>query len=169
MSGGAQRPPSRTMVEEAYRKHGATVLRRARAILGDEAEAKEVLQDVFKSLLEGSTPFEQRSALTTWLYAITTNACLTRMRNRRTRQRLMDERQESFMGPVPPQDAERWAQLRQLLERLPEHLGVIAIHYFLDEMTQQEIARLVGCSRSQVGNLIKEITMLTHQAEGVAS
>ncbi len=169
MSGGASRPPSRTMVEEAYRKHGSTVLRRARALLGDDVEAKEVLQDVFMSMLEGKTTFEERSAITTWLYAVTTNACLTRMRNRRTRQRLMDERRATSMGGAHPGDAERWAQLRQLLARLPENLSVVAVHYFLDEMTQEEIARLVGCSRSQVGNLVKEITMLTNQAEGVAS
>jgi RNA polymerase sigma factor (sigma-70 family) len=166
---GASRPPSMTMVEETYRKHGPTVLRRARALLGDETEAKEVLQDVFKSMLEGSTPFEERSAITTWLYAVTTNACLTRMRNRRTRQRLLDEGRESHVQAVHPGDAERWAELRQLLSRLPENLGVVAVHYYLDEMTQEEIGRLIGCSRSQVGNLVKEITMLTNQAEGVAS
>lgn len=169
MPTSAMRPPDRKMVEQLYRQHGHVVLRRARALLREEQEAQEVLQEVFMSLVDRPDQFEQRSSVTTWLYAVTTNACLTRLRNGRTRQRLLDER-GAVLAPGPTGgDAERWAQVRQLLASLPAELEAVAVHYYLDEMTQQEIAEQLGCSRSQVGNLLGEIAAHTRRAEGVAS
>jgi RNA polymerase sigma-70 factor (ECF subfamily) len=169
MDASARRPLDRKVVEQHYREHGHMVLRRARALLREEQDAREVLQEVFMSLLDRPEQFEQRSSITTWLYVVTTNACLTRMRNQRTRQRLVDERADTLVPGPPGSDAERWAQVRQLLAKLPEELAAVAVHYFLDEMTQQEIAELIGCSRSQVGKLLDRIAVHTQGAAGAAS
>lgn len=78
-------------IEAAYRAHGHLVLRRARTLLGSDAEAQEVLQEVFMTLLDEPDAYGGRSSMTTWLYRVTTNMCLNRMRNARNRQRLLDE------------------------------------------------------------------------------
>lgn len=167
MPPGAARPFDPKAVDELYRQHGHVVLRRARCLLHEEQEAQEILQEVFVSLLARPEQFGQRSNFTTWLYAVTTNACLTRMRNHRTRQRLLDERASSIAPGPMAGDAERRALLRQLLARLPERLATVAVHYFLDEMTQQEIAEQLGCSRSQVSNLVNEVeTYARAESEG---
>jgi RNA polymerase sigma factor (sigma-70 family) len=158
------------MVGRFYRDHGHVVLRRARALLGQEQDAQEVLQEVFTSLLDRPDQFERRSDITTWLYAVTTHACLTRLRNSRIRLRILDEQPERVPLPgASVRDVERWTEMRRLLERLPPPLGEVAVQYFLDEMTQQEIAEQLGCSRSQVGNLIAEIEKRTQANEGIAS
>ena len=168
MQASAARPQTRESIERLYREHGHVVLRRARALLRHEDDAQEVLQEVFMSLLSNPSQFQQRSSITTWLYAVTTNACLTRMRNSRTRQRLLDERGAS-LAPAAGSDAERWAQVRQLLAQLPEELAIIATHYYLDEMTQHEIAAQLGCSRSRVQELITKIdTYVTPKSELVS-
>jgi RNA polymerase sigma factor (sigma-70 family) len=46
------------------------------------------------------------------------------------------------------------AQLRELLLALPEELASVAVHHYLDEMTQDEIAEALGCSRQWVTKLV---------------
>jgi len=152
----ARRLPTKETVEGLYREHGHVVLRRARALLGDEDEARDVVQEVFMSLLDRPDQFEGRSAVTTWLYAVTTHACLSRLRNRRTRERLLRERGSLDRAPSLP-TGERFALVRQWLERLPEPLALVAVYSIVDGMTQQEIADQIGGSRRRVGDLLKQI------------
>ena len=46
---------------------------------------------------------------------------------------------------------------QQLLAQLPDQLAQVAVYYYFDEMTHEEIAELVGCSRRQVGNLVQQV------------
>jgi hypothetical protein len=66
-----------------------SVFRRARRLLGNDADAHEVVQDLFVSLFERPEQFSQRSTLTTFLYSATTHACLNRIRNKKRRLQLL--------------------------------------------------------------------------------
>jgi RNA polymerase sigma-70 factor (ECF subfamily) len=142
--------------EALYRRHGPAVFRRARRLLQNEAEAHEVVQDLFLSLFERPRQFQGKSAMTTWLYSATTHACLNRLRNQRNRARLLRE-----LGPPPERDGklspDALAVLRDTLGNLPPPLGEVAVYAFFDELTHDEIAQLLGCSARQVGNLIARI------------
>ena len=142
-------------VENAYRTHGHHVLRRATRLLGNEADAREVLQEVFLSLLAQPSQFSGASSLTTWLYSSTTHACLNRLRNERTRARLLEARGPS--SPASEASPEDSLEVQRLLARLPDELARVAIHYYVDEMTQEEIASMLGCSRKHVGRLLVRI------------
>jgi RNA polymerase sigma-70 factor (ECF subfamily) len=144
------------LVERLYRSHGHLVLRRARRLLGDDHDAREVLHDVFTSLLAASASLRSDAAPTTWLYAATTHACLNRLRNRRTRARLLSGEVSAHRGRAAP-SAEAGTIVRELLERVPEDLAQVAIYHFADEMTHEEIALVLGCSRRHVGDLIQRL------------
>jgi RNA polymerase sigma factor (sigma-70 family) len=153
------RPDHRLDLDRVYRDHAHVVLRRARRILGDESEAREVLQEVFLSLLDRPEQYEARSSIITYLYAMTTNACLNRLRNSRRRAALLDRESAAAMrggeaGPAPPPDTA--CDAARLLGRMPERLARVAVYYFIDEMTHDEIAELIGVSRRQVGNLVHQ-------------
>ena len=140
-------------VESMYRTHGHSVLRRARAILGNDEDARELLHEIFLSLLDRPHQFAGQSSVTTWLYSVTTHGCFNRLRNERTRRRLLDERTSATpqsSGPNP----EREAILRQQLGRLPLELAEVAVYHYLDGMTHAEIASVLGCSRRHVGDLM---------------
>lgn len=143
-------------LDRIYRDHGHVVLRRARRILSDEGEAQEVLQEVFLSLVQRPEQFEGRSAVTTFLYAMTTNACLNRIRDSRRRTRILaDGFAPAELGPRATPEAGIDAAL--LLARLPERLARVAIYHFVDGMTHDEIAEVLGVSRRQVGNLVVRV------------
>lgn len=73
-----------------YVQYGASVLRRAAQILRSHDEANEILQDVFARLLARPELMSRARDPSTFLYAVTTNACLNRLRNQRHRARLVE-------------------------------------------------------------------------------
>lgn len=156
MNVSAHTPAQGTLdVGALYQSHGHVVLRRARQILGNEAEAEEALQEVFISLVKRPDQFQGRSALSTFLYGMTTNLCLNRIRNRKNRQRLLDVHVKPMTEQSKPSPAEKMTLLRQLLVKVePPELAEVATYYYMDEMTHAEIAEVLGCSRRHVGNLL---------------
>jgi RNA polymerase sigma-70 factor (ECF subfamily) len=146
----------RPSLEELYVSHGPAVLRRARQLLGDEAEAQEVLHDVFTSLLQDPGQFAGTSAAMTFLYRMTTNAALGRLRRQRTRERLLAANHYGRQEPTHP-GPEALVELRAWLLSLPDELARVAIYYHLDEMTQEEIALVLSCSRQWVGKLLGQL------------
>lgn len=143
-------------VDRLYRDHGHVVLRRARRILGDPTDARELVQEVFMSLVENPKQFRGDSSVTTFLYAITTNACLNRLRAAR-RSKAFVERHSHISPEASSPGAGDTLIAADVLARLPERLARVAICYFIDEMTHAEIARVLGISRRHVGNLVDEL------------
>jgi RNA polymerase sigma-70 factor (ECF subfamily) len=148
-------PLARSDIETAYRSYGHSVLRRARRILGRDDEAQEVLQEVFTSLLDAPEQFAGRSAVSSWLYGAATHRCLNRLRNQRTRRRLLNERVVPLADEGAEASPESRGDLARILAGLPDEQATAVIHYYIDEMTHAEIAELMGCSRRHVGNLLE--------------
>jgi RNA polymerase sigma factor (sigma-70 family) len=147
-------------VESIYRAHGYVVLRRARRILGTEDDARDVLQEIFAAMLDNAASFRGQSSITTWLYSATTHACLNRIRNQKTREAALAKDGSGAPGgreAVAAENAESAVIVRQLLARVAEPLAEVAILYYVDEMTHQEIAMVLGCSRRHVGDLIERL------------
>lgn len=140
-------------LEHLYRDHGPAVLRRARQILQDDDEARDALQEIFVTLASQPLPDLGRGA-TAWFYVRTTRYCLNRLRDARNRLRLVAERVELVADRAPGR-GEDLVVARDVLARLPDELAEAAVYYYCDEMTHDEIAALLGCSRRHVGHLIE--------------
>jgi RNA polymerase sigma-70 factor (ECF subfamily) len=146
-------------LEACYRRHAGTVFRRARHLLGSEADAHEVVQDVFLSLFERPEQYAGQSSLVTFLYAATTHACLNRIRQRNNRARLLEQRMapEEHGFEQRGMSVEERLRLHQALERMPEKLARVVVYAHVDGLTYEEIAELLGCSRRQVGKLLEQV------------
>lgn len=145
---------SHAWIEDVYRRHGHAVLRRARMILGSDAEAQEALHEVFASLLARPEQFTGRGGEIGFLYSATTHHCLNRLRNQRNRMRIVSERVQTSDFHAVDATLEERTRVSQLLARLPEQEAAAVVYYYLDEMSHAEIAPLLGCSRRQVGNIL---------------
>src|SRR4051794_5906723 len=123
--------------------------------MGSESDAQEILQELFMSFMQKPEQLDGKAAITAWLYAATTHLCLNTLRNQRNRARLLS------LQPPPPASAAGQAEsaltAQQLLSQLPDELAQIAVYYYFDEMTHEEISELVGCSRRHVGNLLQQV------------
>ncbi len=166
------RPPpiSRGEVEALYRAYGALVRRRARSLLGDDAEAQDALQDVFVRVINAMAEFRRQSQPSTWLYRITTNLCLNRIRDgRRRRERLAEAHEEAPSG-IATVPTTTTPEARPLVERVlrdvPADLAEVAVYYYVDEMDQAEIAGLLGVARRTVGYRLERFQEAARAALG---
>lgn len=155
----------RTRFDELYRKHAANAFRRARRLLGHDADAHEVVHDVFLSLFERPSQFEGRSGLSTFLYSAITHACLNRIRDQKNRVRLLEQHSAHMPPTAAAGSAEQTALLRTWLEHLPEPLAHVAVYYYMDELSHAEIASVMGCSRRHVGDLLERVARWIEQQE----
>jgi RNA polymerase sigma factor (sigma-70 family) len=148
---------TKELCEELYRKHAPAAFRRAQRMLGSISDADEVVHDVFLRLFEQPDHFLGKSRVTTYLYSAVTHECLNRIRNRRTRARLTEEHRHLISASDPGTSAEAAVTVRDLLTQLPETLAAVAVYYYLDELSQREIADVLGCSHSHVGHLLARL------------
>ncbi|MEP6654213.1 MAG: RNA polymerase sigma factor [Myxococcales bacterium] len=157
-------------VESLYRLHGPMVFRRARALLGSEDQAWDVVQEVFSRALRSRSEFRHGAAPTTWLYRITTNAAFNKLRDEgRRRGRLAalaassPPAQRASSGETP----ELRLLLAEILRRIPAQLCEIAVYYHVDRMNQDEIAIVIGTSRKTVGNRLRQFHTMAQELLGV--
>ncbi len=151
-------------IAQLYQRHGRMVLRRIRSFFRGE-EAEEVLQEVFLQVVEKQDTFRAEASATTWLYRLTTNYCLNRIRNQSRRRELWEE-QGMYLWSSSSQRAgqETRMQWKEVWRQLPEELVQIAVYYYLDGMTHAEIGRVLGISRRTVGNRMDELSALIASA-----
>lgn len=147
---------SRKEVEALFRTYGPLVRRRAYSILSNEAAADDATQEVFMKVLARLDDFRGESQPSTWLYRITTNLCLNKIRDDR---RHRDKLEEIGVGRQANLNAERPATggpearlaLQVLLHALPAELAEVAVYYHVDGMEQEEIAGMLGVARRTIG------------------
>ncbi|MGH2650581.1 MAG: sigma-70 family RNA polymerase sigma factor, partial [Actinomycetota bacterium] len=70
-------------LETLMSRYAPRVYRLAHGVTRHEADAEEVVQDVFLSIFRKIESFEGRAGLWTWIYRITTNAALIKRRGKR--------------------------------------------------------------------------------------
>lgn len=141
-------------IDALYRNYAGMVLRRARRFYSQQ-EAEEVVHEVFVRAIEKAHTFRAEASPSTWLYQMTTNHCLNRLRNSKRRQaaRLI-QGDNPWELPAAPADGETTAFLEQIWTRIDGELLQVGVHYYMDGMSHAEIARLMGVSRRTVGNRI---------------
>src|SRR5881409_3962409 len=72
--------------EQVFREHAPRVFNLARRMLGNDADAEDVTQDVLLQVVRKLDTFRGDANLTTWLHRITVNAALAHRARRARRQ-----------------------------------------------------------------------------------
>ncbi len=140
----------RDHVAVLYRRYGALVQGRCRYLLGDPDAAQDATQEVFVKVLRGLDQFRNEASVSTWMLRIATNHCLNRLAAERAgwktrfRQHVRHVEEAGLLHAGV--DPERARLVRQILSRLDPETQAVAIHYYVDEMTQDEVADLMGRS-----------------------
>lgn len=83
-------------------ENAGRIYRLALRMMGNEADAEDVLQETFLSAFKAIDRFEARASLSTWLYRIASNAALMRLRRKEPEQVSVDEPLERDDGDLMP-------------------------------------------------------------------
>jgi RNA polymerase sigma-70 factor (ECF subfamily) len=141
-------------LRELYGKYGGSVYGRCVYLLKDKAKAEDAMQDVFAKALINMSGFRAESSPLTWLTKIATNHCLNLLRADRAAWHQTFEAEElarvaraQHDGPASgPRLFEDREAVRKLLEGVDTETQAAAIHYYVDEMTLEEVAAVLGRS-----------------------
>lgn len=150
--------------ELLMRRHNQRMFRVARSILGDSAEAEDVLQDAYLRAFRAMPRFEGRSRLSTWLLHIVVNAARTRARRNGRLEGLesvtdddgqvADSRAWLSEGRQDPERTAGSRELRALLSdavaRLPESLRTVFVLRCVEGMDVAETADSLDLSHEAV-------------------
>ena len=166
-------------LEDLMSRYAGPLYRVARGITRSEADAEEVVQDVFLTVVRKGRGFEGRSALASWLYRITTNAALNKRRGRR------EERETSLEEHLPTylDDGHRagdraflladWSStpegellkgeardvLKEALDALPRHYRAVLVLKDVEERPNEEVASAIGESVASVKSRLHRARM----------
>jgi RNA polymerase sigma-70 factor, ECF subfamily len=136
--------------------HQDRVARLAYRLLGWPDDVDDVVQEVFLAAMKNLRTFRGQAQLSTWLAAITLNACRSH-RRRRFLQTAGLHRLFARPAPAPgaaasapAQDAEQLEKVRQAVRRLPLKYREVVVLRYLEEMPVGEVGRALGVSENVV-------------------
>lgn len=149
------------MFEIIMRRHNQRLYRVARAILRNDAEAEDVMQDAYVRAYEHLDQFAGKAKFSTWLTRIAVHEALGRQRRGNRYQELepMSEQEGDPMdrfasaAPNPEQQASN-SEIRRLLEeaveKLPDAYRTIFVLRDVEEMSTTDTADVLEISEDNV-------------------
>ena len=126
-------------------------------MLASREEAEEVSQDVFIKVYKSLSDFKTESKFSTWLYRITYNTCLDRLRTKKRTACLGPvedfEAQEvtSLMNALDTiEEKERKQMIQKCLDLLPAEDNFLLTLYYFQENSLKEISKIMGINENNV-------------------
>jgi RNA polymerase sigma-70 factor (ECF subfamily) len=147
--------------ESLMKLHRRTLLRTARAILRDDAEAEDAVQEAFIRAYRGLRSFRGEAKLSTWLVRIAANEALMRRRSRvRAALALRFDpspdavERDAVSGLPGPESAAGEEDLRRMIEdqieSLPDYYRIVFRLRAVEELSVTETAARLGISEATV-------------------
>jgi RNA polymerase sigma factor (sigma-70 family) len=126
-------------------------------MLQSREEAEEVSQDAFIKVYKSLHKFKSESKFSTWLYKITYNACLDRLRSKKRTTSLVSfddfEEQEavSLMNVLNTiEERERKQLIQNCLNLLPGEESFLLTLYYFQENSLREISKIMGINENNL-------------------
>jgi RNA polymerase sigma-70 factor (ECF subfamily) len=147
------------LFEVLMRRHNERIFRAARAIVRDDREAEDVMQQAYVNAYAHLRQFGGHARFSTWLTRIAVNEALARVRRRGRYEPFEDENPvvEAFMQPSSSQSPEKQAyssELRGFLEAAIDGLTDGAREVFMlrevEGLATAEVAQALGVSEDVV-------------------
>ena len=132
--------------EQIVREYQDKIFRLAFSFLRDRTAAEDTSQDVLLRIWKGLPGFRSESSLSTWIYAITRNACITALNARELVPLSLDEPDarcraerrafDDWLMPEAPEAAD-------LLNRLPARYRQVVALFYMQQKSYDEVARML--------------------------
>ena len=168
---GRVRGGETALYELLMRRHNQRLYRVARAILRDDAEAEDVMQEAYVRAYRSLDTFEGRASFVTWLTRIAVNEALARVRKRKRFESLDDSGEPSgdIMSAITStnRSPERQAYDRELSGVLEEAVLALSEDYRMVFMLRN-VEGLNTEETAQCLNLTQEnVKVRLHRAHGM--
>ncbi len=159
----AARAGDRDAIEALLRAHLPQIHALCTRMCADRGDADDAAQNALISIVSGIGRFDGRSAVSSWIYRVTTNACLDELRRRKRRPEPVDATaippsSRELRGEVSPEAAAVAAETRHelsaALARLPEEFRVAVVLRDVADLDYASIAEVTGVAIGTVRSRI---------------
>ena len=164
-------------VRAIIKRYNQRLYRLARAILSNDADAEEALQEAYLHAFAAIQGFRGEATLATWLSRITVNEALGQLRRRRRRRKLnadLARPQPACVIPFPvavsTDDPERSMAQRQILglveqasDNLPEIYRVVFVARVIEGLSVEETAEVLDLRPATVKTRLYRARALIRQ------
>jgi len=154
----------RDAIRVLVKRHNQTLFRTARAILREDGEAEDAVQEAYVKAIRGIGGFRSDAKLSTWLTRIVVNEALGRLRGRKRAAEVIplaaDIDAEGEMRDAPdevsptPETAALRAEARRIMEDriddLPDSFRTVFVLRAVEEMSVEETAAALGIPEATV-------------------
>jgi RNA polymerase sigma-70 factor (ECF subfamily) len=146
-----------SIIIDRYKNKAFSLLKR---MLKNEFDAEEVLQDCFLKAYNSLGSFKGESKFSTWFYRITYNTALTKLssKKRKTENEMssIDEHFDlaSDNDLVDSENKDLNELINELVNQLPEKNATVINLFYLNEMSCEEISKVLNISVSNVKVLL---------------
>jgi len=135
-----------------YEKYKDYLLTLAKGLLGEQAEAEDVVHDVFVTFARSAERFQLTGSLRGYLAICVSNLARDKIRAHKRRSETLGSAESVVSVPNDPQqhaaEREELTRLRQALSRIPYEQREAVVLHLKGGMKFREIARLQGVSLS---------------------
>lgn len=139
-------------------RHSNLVYKVCRGYAADDDHLKDLYQEVLANVWEGLESFGNRCRLSTWLYRVAINTCITDFRHsgRHTTGRVsIDE--INFDMPDIPDDRLRKIKLMYSLISMLDRADRALVMMWLDGQSYEEISAVTGITRNNVASRLHRL------------
>lgn len=159
------------LFKEIFDKNSKKIFHLCYGYTGDKDSANDLLQETFLKVWQNLDKFRNKSLISTWIYRIAVNTCLTHLRSEKRQAK--DELTENIIENKIEEYSEKNEQIALLyksISKLEENDRLI-ITMVLDELPYQEIAEISGISegnlRVKIHRIKQKLTEIYNQYAGV--
>ena len=140
-----------TAIETFVCKYYPVILRYCHLHLSDKSYAEDATQEVFARFFRTLNQYQHYGKAQNYLYVIAANICRDFYRN--PQEESIEGLLEEPISEMPPLDLR--LDVHMALEKLPSELKDVTILFFLQEVKQKEIAKILGIGLPLVKYRIK--------------
>ena len=122
-------------------------------------DRKDLFQEIVLQLWKSYPSFNHQSKVSTWLYRVALNTVFARIRTERNRPESESFSEQTFLVPASESDGDLTQAIQELYGAISQLSDVdkAVIMLYLEEHSYDEIAAIVGISRTNVSTKISRI------------
>lgn len=156
--------------EQILKKYKKIVINVAYRFIQDRYEAEDIAQEVLLKVYNSAEKYKPKAKFSTWIYKITANTCLNKLRSKNNFQIISLEKSASlddtktrsdnhysrYTHPSIELEKEELKQMvKSAIQTLPANQRMAVILQKYEGLSYKEISKIMGCSTQAVDSLLQ--------------
>ena len=145
-------------IEMLVRQYETGVFRLALSVVGDQAEANEIMQETFITALRSLPSYQEKKSFKAWLYTIALNHSRSHLRKRKVIERLRTTLSTIFQIETQKQaspeelviENEKEAEVWKTLNQLDEPFRMVVVLRYFHELSIAEISEILSINEGTI-------------------